>query len=57
LLETIRNPLSLEAIEQMYAPCEETTFLMMRGMMSVVHPGAYAYILGERATAQKFENE
>lgn len=57
LLATIRNPLSLEVIEQMHAPCEETVFLMMRGMMSAVNPGGYAYILGERKTARKFENE
>lgn len=57
LMATIRNPLSLEVIEQMYAPCEETVFLMMRGMMSAVNPGGYAYILGECKTAKVFENE
>ena len=56
LMATIRNPLTLEVVEQMHAPCEETVFLMMRGMMSVVNPGGYAYILGERKTARVFEN-
>ena len=57
LMATIRNPLTLQVIEQMYAPCEETVFLMMRGMMGAVNPGGYAYILGERKTAKVFENE
>ena len=57
LMATIRNPLTLQVIEQMYAPCEETVFLMMRGLMGAVNPGGYAYILGERKTAQVFENE
>ena len=57
LMATIRNPLTLEVIEQMFAPCEETVFLMLRGMMGAVNPGGYAYILGERKTAKVFENE
>lgn len=57
LLCTIRNPLSLEVVEQMYAPCEDTVFLMMRGMMGAINPGGYSYILADRTTAKVFENE
>ncbi len=56
LLATIRNPLSLEVIEQIHAPCEETVFLDMRGLMTKVHPGDYAYILGNRANAIRKDN-
>jgi predicted deacylase len=53
----IRNPLTLKVIETIEAPCEETVFLDMRGLMAKVHPGDYAYILGDRSTAEMIENE
>lgn len=56
LMATIRNPLTLEIIEEMYAPCDETVFLDMRAQMMKVHPGDYAYILGNRATATRVDN-
>ena len=34
----IRNVRTMEVIETMYAPCEETAFLMLRGLMTKVHP-------------------
>jgi predicted deacylase len=56
LIGRIRNPLSLEVVEELYAPCDETVFLSMRGMLSQVHPGSYAYILGDRSSATVIEN-
>lgn len=56
LMAQIVNPLTLEVIEEMYAPCEETVFLNMRAGYTKVHPGDYAYILGSRADASVIEN-
>lgn len=56
LIATIRSPLTFEVVEEIYAPCEETVFLDMRGIMAKVHPGDYAYILGNRANAQRIDN-
>ena len=52
----VRNPRTLEVIETIYAPCEETVFLMTRGLMTKVHPGDYAYILGDLTTAEHVHN-
>lgn len=56
LMAQIINPLTLEVIEEMYAPCEETVFLNMRAGYTKVHPGDYAYILGNRTDATVIEN-
>ncbi len=56
LLATIRNPLTLEVVEQMFAPCDETVFLDMRVTMTKVHPGDYAYILGNKKNATRVDN-
>ena len=53
----IRNPRTLEVIETIYAPCTETVFLMLRGFMTKVHPGDYAYILGDLSTAEHYVND
>ncbi len=39
LIAVIRDPLTMEVIEEMHAPFEETVFLDMRVMMTKVHPG------------------
>ncbi|HHY08187.1 MAG TPA: succinylglutamate desuccinylase/aspartoacylase family protein, partial [Corynebacteriales bacterium] len=39
LMARVRNPLTLKTIEEIYAPCEETVFLSMRGLLTKVHPG------------------
>ena len=57
LVATIRCPLTFDIIESIYAPCEETVFLDMRGVMAKVHPGDYAYIFGDRSTARVIEND
>ncbi len=56
LMAQIVNPLTLEVIEEMYAPCEETVFLNLRAGYTKVHPGDYAYILGNRTDATVIEN-
>lgn len=57
LMSQVRCPLTLEVIEEIYAPCEQTVFLDIRGLMTRVHPGSYAYILGDLSTAELIENE
>lgn len=57
LLAEIISPLTLEVIERIYAPCPETVFMNMRAYPTKVHPGDYAYILGDLSTAERFENE
>lgn len=56
LLAQILSPLTLEVIEEIVAPCEQTVFLNMRGYPTKVHPGDYAYILGDLASAEQFHN-
>lgn len=57
LIAEVVSPLTLETIERIYAPCRETVFLNMRGYPTKVHPGDYAYILGDLSTAQQFHND
>jgi predicted deacylase len=57
LLASVRNPLTLAVEEEMFAPCEQNVFLCLRAMMSLVHPGSYAYIIGELAGAEKVTNK
>lgn len=56
LIAQVRNPLTLKVIEEIFAPCEETVFLMLRGFMTKVHPGEYAYILCNQANAKCISN-
>ena len=53
----IVNPLTMEVVEEMLAPCDETVFLMIRGTMTKVHPGDYAYIMANKANAEHIVNE
>ncbi len=57
VLARIRNPLTLEIIEEITAPCEQSLLLMQRSLLSKVHPGDYAYIIAELATAEKIVNK
>ena len=41
----------------MRAPFEETVFLDMRIMMTKVHPGDYAYIIGNLTDAKRIDND
>ena len=57
LIAVIRDPLTMEVIEEMQAPFEETVFLDMRVMMTKVHPGDYAYIMADISDAQRIDNK
>lgn len=57
LIAVIRDPLTMEVIEEMHAPFEETVFLDMRVMMTKVHPGDYAYIMADISDAQRIDNK
>lgn len=56
LLAQVLSPLTLEVIEEIYAPCDQTVFLSMRSYATKVHPGDYAYILGDLASAEQIHN-
>ena len=57
VIAKIVNPLTMEVVEEMLAPCDETVFLMIRGTMTKVHPGDYAYIMANKANAEHIVNE
>ncbi len=56
IMAEIRHVHTMEVIEEIVAPCEQTIFLQMRGFMTKVHPGDYAYIVGNLANAEKRKN-
>lgn len=56
LLAVVRDPISMEVIEEMRAPYAETVFLDMRLTMTKVHPGDYAYIVGDMTDAVRLDN-
>ncbi|MBC8587444.1 succinylglutamate desuccinylase/aspartoacylase family protein [Paratissierella segnis] len=57
VIAQVRNVRTMEVIEEIIAPCEKTVFMNMRGLMTKVHPGDYAYILGDLSTAEVHEND
>lgn len=57
VIAKIVNPLTMEVIEEMKAPCDDTIFLMLRGTMTKVHPGDYAYILANKTNAKHIVND
>ena len=57
LIAVVRDPQTTEVIEEMRAPFEETVFLDMRIMMTKVHPGDYAYIIGNLTDAKRIDND
>ena len=57
LIAVIRDPLTMEIIEEMRAPFEETVFLDIRAAMTKVHPGDYAYIMADITDAERIDNE
>lgn len=56
LLGRVYSPHTLEVLEELEAVYDETVLIMLRGVMSRVNPGDYAYILGNGATAEVIEN-
>lgn len=57
LIAVVRDPMTMEVIEEMRAPYEETVFLDMRVTMTKVHPGDYAYIMADLSDAERIDNE
>lgn len=57
VIAKIVNPLTMEVIEEMKAPCDETVFLSLRGTMTKVHPGDYAYIMANKRNAKHIINK
>ncbi|MBI4278500.1 MAG: succinylglutamate desuccinylase/aspartoacylase family protein [Armatimonadetes bacterium] len=51
VLARVRSPYTLEELEVLRAPYDPTYIMMVRSRISRVHPGDYAYILGDGATA------
>lgn len=56
ILGRVWDPTRLEEIEAITAPFAETAVLQTRPALTRVHPGDYAYILGNRGNAQRFDN-
>jgi predicted deacylase len=47
LLARVVSPQSFEEIDRLVAPYEQTEIMMVRDRISKVHPGDYAYIVGD----------
>ena len=55
-LGRVLSPHTLEELEVLRAPYDQTVVIMLRGAISRVNPGDYAYILANRATARTITN-
>jgi uncharacterized protein len=55
LLGVTRNPQTFEVLEEFRAPFERTLLVLVRGAVSKVHAGDYAYMLGDAGTAEVLE--
>ena len=56
VLARVFNAQTFEELDVFTAPYEETIMIMMRGLLSRVNPGDYAYILGDFSSAEVIEN-
>jgi hypothetical protein len=52
LLGVTRNPQTFEVVEEFRAPFDETQLVLVRGSIGKVHPGDYAYMLGDISSAE-----
>jgi hypothetical protein len=50
LLGRIVSPQSFAELDRIVAPFEQTEIMMVRDRISKVHPGDYAYIVGDGAS-------
>jgi predicted deacylase len=50
LLGTVVNPYTFEALEELQAPFERSLMILLRGALTKVHPGDYAYMIGNADT-------
>ena len=55
LLGVTRNPQTFEVIEEFRAPFERTHLVLVRGVISKIHAGDYAYMLGDAGSAEILE--
>jgi len=56
VLARVINAQTFEELDVFTAPYEETVMIMMRGLLSRVNPGDYAYILGDFASSEVIVN-
>jgi uncharacterized protein len=52
ILGVTRNPQTFEVIEEFRAPFDRTHLVLVRGVISKVHAGDYAYMLGDLGSAE-----
>lgn len=52
LLGRTRNPQTFEVVEEFRAPFEPTQLVLLRDTLSRVHPGDYAFMLGDLGSAE-----
>ena len=52
LLGRTLNPQTFEVLEEFRAPFDQTHLVLARSVLSKVHPGDYAYMLGDSGTAE-----
>lgn len=57
LLGVTRNAQTFEVLEEFRAPFESTHLVLVRGALSKVHPGDYAYMLGDLSSAETLPAE
>lgn len=53
LLGKTLNPQTFEVLEEFKAPFDQTHLVLVRSVLSKVHPGDYAYMLGDLGTAER----
>lgn len=52
VLARIYNPMTLELLETITAPYERNLMILLRGTVTKVHPGDYAYMIGDMSSAE-----
>ncbi len=57
LLGVTRNPQTFEVLEEFRAPFDQTHLVLVRGVISKVHAGDYAYMLGDLSSAEILPGE
>ena len=57
VLGRVYSPHTLELLEELRAPYDQSVVIMLRGTLSRVNPGDYAYILCNGATAETIDNK
>lgn len=55
VLGRTRNPQTFEIVEEFTAPFDRTHLVLARCVISKVHPGDYAYMLGDEGSAEELD--